>query len=389
MARTKVIISYSHEDERWRKLVVAQLGVLEQAGLLDLWDDQKVPPGENRFVRLDREMLSARVALLLVSADFLKSAFIVDHEVPRLFEKHERDGMTIYPLLIRACSWENVAWLARMQLRPKDAKPISLSRRAKIDQILAEVASEIAELARNTSNGATADHSGPLVAAQRQFVVGQALPAVAPVTVATSATPKVPGRVGIVYCGRCGMVPGRSTACANAGSHSFLKPSPDRFVYCGSCGVKPGDAPTRCLRGYGHSFLQKEAGGVIHCGACGVVPGDAPTNCLRGRSHSFLHKEAGGVIHCGACGVVPGDAPTNCLRGHSHSFLQKEAGGVIHCGACGVVPGDAPTNCLRGHSHSFLQKKMGGLIHCGACGAAPGNVPTECLHRRSHSFVNA
>ncbi len=37
MARTKVFISYSHEDAEWMERLKKQLEVLERQGLLDVW----------------------------------------------------------------------------------------------------------------------------------------------------------------------------------------------------------------------------------------------------------------------------------------------------------------------------------------------------------------
>lgn len=106
----------------------------------------QIGAGEGWFARLHAEMLEAKVGLLLVSAPFLTSAFILDEEVPRLFDKHGEAGMIIYPLLVRPCPWRRVKWLSRLQLRPPNAKPLSLLRGANREQALATVADEIATL---------------------------------------------------------------------------------------------------------------------------------------------------------------------------------------------------------------------------------------------------
>jgi hypothetical protein len=76
MTRKKLFISYSHRDARWLDRVREQLAVLESEGLIDLFEDTRIAVGEDWYSRLDREMLDARLALLLVSASFLTSAFI-------------------------------------------------------------------------------------------------------------------------------------------------------------------------------------------------------------------------------------------------------------------------------------------------------------------------
>ena len=83
MSRTKIFISYSHKDERWRERVTSQLAVLDSEGLIDLWDDRKIGPGDDWLTQINKQMLNARIAVLLISAPFLTSEFIRKKEVPR------------------------------------------------------------------------------------------------------------------------------------------------------------------------------------------------------------------------------------------------------------------------------------------------------------------
>jgi len=148
MARFKVFVSYSHKDRRWLESLHDHLGVLEQEGLIDVFADTRIGPGNDWFNTLHEEMSSARLALLLVSASFLTSPFIRKDEVPLLFQKHEAAGMTIYPLLVRDCAWQEVGWLSRLQIRPPDAKPVESLRGSSRQACLANVAREIASIMR-------------------------------------------------------------------------------------------------------------------------------------------------------------------------------------------------------------------------------------------------
>jgi hypothetical protein len=147
--RNKVFISYSHDDERWRKRLSLHLSVLVQQKLVELWDDAKISPGTPWLAEINEQMRSARVALLLISPSFLTSEFILRHEVPTLFERHEASGTTIYPLLVRQCAWREVAWLSRLQMRPQAAKPVASFRGSRIDEILTDVALELAQIVRS------------------------------------------------------------------------------------------------------------------------------------------------------------------------------------------------------------------------------------------------
>lgn len=146
MARNKLFISYSHEDERWLKRVRQQLGVLVREGLIDTFDDTQIGAGKHWLDRLDHEMAEARIALLLISAPFLGSSFIQKEEIPRLIERHQSNGMELYPLLVRDCAWQVVPWLSRVQMRPPGPRAIANMRSGALDTCLADVAREIASI---------------------------------------------------------------------------------------------------------------------------------------------------------------------------------------------------------------------------------------------------
>ena len=155
--RTKVFISYSHKDERWRERLVEQLQVLEKQGLLQVWDDTRIGAGDDWYKRINEAMLECRVAVLLISSSFLTSDFILEEEVPKLIDCHEDDGMSVVPLLVRACPWQEVKWLARLQLRPADGKPLAGRKKAAVEKLLSELALEMMQFVRKAGVGQAAE----------------------------------------------------------------------------------------------------------------------------------------------------------------------------------------------------------------------------------------
>jgi hypothetical protein len=141
-----VFISYSHRDEAWKDRLVVQLGVLQRQGLLDLWDDRRIAAGEDWHGEIRAAMGQATVAVLLISADFLTSQFILGEEVPALLKRRDTEGVHIYPIIVRPCAWKAVKWLSRIQVRPKDGRPLAAGNEYQIEADLAAVAEEIAAL---------------------------------------------------------------------------------------------------------------------------------------------------------------------------------------------------------------------------------------------------
>jgi len=144
MARRKLFISYSHADAHWLVLIRKHLSVLEAEGLVDAVDDSVIQAGEDWYAKLDREMLESNIAVLLISASYLSSPFVLTQEIPRLLNRHKQGGMLLYPLLIRHCAWQVVSWLKPLQIRPISNRPVSSFAGAARDKCLADMALEIA-----------------------------------------------------------------------------------------------------------------------------------------------------------------------------------------------------------------------------------------------------
>ncbi len=142
MPAPTVFISYSHKDEDWKDRLVTHLGVLEEEGLLQTWNDRKIGAGDEWFEEIRKGMDTARVAVLLISANSLTSKFIRNQEVPRLLERRSQEGVVIFPVIVKDCAWQKVPWLAKLQVRPLDGKPLAL-RGIRIDSELTKIAEEI------------------------------------------------------------------------------------------------------------------------------------------------------------------------------------------------------------------------------------------------------
>jgi hypothetical protein len=143
-----VFISYSHEDKRWRERLERQLTTLMAEGLLDVWSDQAIRAGESVYERIAEAITRARIAILLVSADFLTSEFIRNEEVPRLLERRSEQGMQIVPVICRPCPWRQVHWLSSMLVRPQDGRPLSVRTLPQSEAELAAIAEEVYRIVR-------------------------------------------------------------------------------------------------------------------------------------------------------------------------------------------------------------------------------------------------
>ena len=165
MTTPVVFISYSHRDEPWKDQLQTQLGVLAAEGLLDSWDDRRIGAGDAWHEEIDAAIQAARVAILLITAHFLTSKFILNEEVPRLLA---RPGLRVFPVLADYCPWQRVAWLAQMQLRPVDARPLSGMPAHQATEALSNIALEVAAVLDAKTGTATGGASEPVPPARSE-----------------------------------------------------------------------------------------------------------------------------------------------------------------------------------------------------------------------------
>jgi hypothetical protein len=97
-ARTKVFISYAHAAEKetgWVGRIRVHLQGLVQFSDLEVWDDTKIEAGTNWREEIKRAISHTRVAILVLTADFMASPFIREAELPPLLEAADAEGATI------------------------------------------------------------------------------------------------------------------------------------------------------------------------------------------------------------------------------------------------------------------------------------------------------
>ena len=76
-----VFISYSHEDEEWKDRLVSHLGVLREAGVIEVWEDRQIAGGDEWLKEIQNGLDKAHIAVFLVSANSLTSQFILKQEI--------------------------------------------------------------------------------------------------------------------------------------------------------------------------------------------------------------------------------------------------------------------------------------------------------------------
>jgi TIR domain len=120
--RDKVFVSYSHLDKE--HLTDIQRHFKPFLSQIDFWDDSKIQPGQKWKDEIKNAINQTKVAILLVSTDFLGSEFIATDELPPLLKAAEENGAVILILILKPCLFEEFDELNKFQALNPPSKPV-------------------------------------------------------------------------------------------------------------------------------------------------------------------------------------------------------------------------------------------------------------------------
>src|SRR6185436_10264273 len=91
----------------------------------------------------------ARVAVLLVSADFLASEFITTEELPPLLEAAQEEGARILSVILSPCGFLRHPILSKFQSVNNPSEPIESMRRDKQEAVFDKVSVDIENILKS------------------------------------------------------------------------------------------------------------------------------------------------------------------------------------------------------------------------------------------------
>ena len=147
--RNQVFISYSHTDAKWLKRLQKHLAPLVRESNLKCWDDTKIKPGAVWRDEIQRALASAKVAVLLVSADFLASDFIDKNELPPLLEAAEKEGATILSVILSPCRFNETKSLSRFQAVNTPSRPLTGMMKDAQEEVFYKVSKAVEDALQN------------------------------------------------------------------------------------------------------------------------------------------------------------------------------------------------------------------------------------------------
>ena len=140
----EVFFSYAHEDATFVRELEKQLSVLRRTGVITTWHDRQIAPGGEWAQQIDAHLASARVIVLMVSADFVASDYCWDVEVLTAMQRHQLGTAVVVPIVLRETAFLEKTPFGKLQMLPTDAMPVA--RWLRPDDAWASVAKALGDI---------------------------------------------------------------------------------------------------------------------------------------------------------------------------------------------------------------------------------------------------
>jgi nucleoside phosphorylase len=154
----EVFISYSEDDERFKKQLETHLTMLRREGIIRPWNSQQLELGKEWEQETASHIDSAQIILLLVSPSFLASDQLYEKEMMRAMERQASGNARVVPIILRPVDLGQTPF-KRLLALPRNGKPVDTWRNA--DEIWSSIAQEIRHVCEQLHNsGAHIEHDG-------------------------------------------------------------------------------------------------------------------------------------------------------------------------------------------------------------------------------------
>jgi TIR domain len=144
--RSGVFISYAHKDDQsWLDNLLSHLSWLNGQHSVEFWTDRNIEPGDMWHEKIQAALDRAKVAVLLVSPEFLASSYITSNELPKMLQAAETDGMKIFWIPVRPSAYKHSP-IAKFQAAHAPDKPLAVLRGAARDQAFVDIGERLAKV---------------------------------------------------------------------------------------------------------------------------------------------------------------------------------------------------------------------------------------------------
>jgi internalin A len=140
--RSQVFISYSRKDIRWLARLKLVLLPVIKGNAIKIFDDTMINVGDKWKDIIRAALKNTKVAVLMVSPEFLGSEFVCNNELPTILDSERAKALRIIWFPIRHSLVEDTPIIA-YQAALDASRPLSSMKRADQDMALVRIAKVI------------------------------------------------------------------------------------------------------------------------------------------------------------------------------------------------------------------------------------------------------
>ena len=117
-------VSYSHKDDQFLNDLLDHLKPYVRSEAVLPWSDKQIQPGSRWFAEIQAALATTRVAVLLVTKNFLASDLSIITSLGPLLQQAKAGGVKLFWVPVRACSFHETALKDIQAVFPPD-KPLA------------------------------------------------------------------------------------------------------------------------------------------------------------------------------------------------------------------------------------------------------------------------
>lgn len=141
--RQGVFISYSKKDAKWLDYLRTHLSYLEREYEFTIWEDSKIEVGSDWRDEINKAINTTKIAILMVSPNFISSEFINNEELPALLTAARDEGAFIFPIIVSHCMFSDIEAISKFQTVNPPTEPLVIMDQGQRDALFVKVTKEI------------------------------------------------------------------------------------------------------------------------------------------------------------------------------------------------------------------------------------------------------
>ena len=143
--RNQIFVSYSHLDKQWLEKLNTSLSAIERFTGIKAYSDKLIEPGTIWNEEILKALASTKLAIFLVTPNFLASKFIQENEMNYFLEVNKKQNVPILWIAVSHCLYE-ITPLNNIQCANNPQSPLDSLGISDQNKSIAEICKKILEL---------------------------------------------------------------------------------------------------------------------------------------------------------------------------------------------------------------------------------------------------